>query len=98
MTSKAMSKATPKTLSTPKMSSMSNTLSKSNTVNKERNKRSKGSGYVSKKFNKKNIQNPIQNQVIQMRFLLQTVNRLRKGHRLQIRFQSMILLINKGIK
>ena len=52
-----------------KMSSALNTLSKSNTVNKERNKIRKGAGAVSKKNNKKNLQNPSQNQVRQMNFL-----------------------------
>ena len=53
-----MSKATSKTLSTSKMSSTLNNLSKSFTVNKERNKRRKGSGYVSKKDNKKKAAKP----------------------------------------
>ena len=51
---------------------------KSITVNKERNKRRKGSGAVSKKYIKKNMQKPSQHQVIQMKFLLQMVNRHRK--------------------
>ena len=52
----------------------SNALSNSNTFNKESNKRSKGTGAVSKKDNNKNLQNPIQNQVKQMNFLIQVVN------------------------
>ena len=60
--------------STSKMASTSNTLSKSNTVSKERNKISKGDGAVSKKYNKKNMQNPIQYQVKQINFLLQMEN------------------------
>ena len=58
-----MSKAMSKTLSTSKMSSTLNNLSKSFTVNKERNKRRKGAGAVSSKYNKKNLQNPSQHQV-----------------------------------
>ena len=55
------------------MASTPNTLSKFNTVNKERNKRRKGAGAVNKKDNKKKLQNPSHNQVIQMEFLLQMV-------------------------
>ena len=47
---------------------------KFNNVNKERNKIRKGSGIVSKKDNKKNLQNQIQHQVRLMKFLLQILN------------------------
>ena len=60
--------------STPNFSLMSNTLSKSNIVNKESNKIMKGAGSVSKKIIRKNMQNPSQNQVRQMNFLLQMEN------------------------
>ena len=68
------------------------------TVNKERNKIRKGSGAVSKKDNKKSLQNPSQNQVRQMWFLLQMVNGHQRWHQCWIRCQSLILLIKKGIK
>ena len=48
------------------------------TVNNDSYKRRKGSGAVSKKNNKKNLQNPSQHQVRQMEFLLYTFNRYRK--------------------
>ena len=44
------------------------------TADKERNKRRKGSGAMSKKDNKKNMQKSSQHQVRQMKFLLQMVN------------------------
>ena len=49
-------------------------MKQSITVNKESNKIRKGSGATSKKDNKKKMQNSIQHQVRQMKFLLQMVN------------------------
>ena len=68
------------------------------TADKERNKRRKGSGAMSKKDNKKNMQKSSQHQVRQMKFLLQMVNRHRKWYQRQTLCQSIILSIKKGIK
>ena len=77
------------------MSLTSNTLSRSNNVNKESNKRRKGAGAVSKKYNKKNLQNPIQNQVRQMNFLPQMVN-ISCFNMSNLSFSDLSLLATQG--